>query len=253
MYDLIDELSIDKSISINIGNIQSFNENFPLFNDLFLFPFPLNDQNLDADKNFSLSTTAKKKLSSSRKRKHQFIGGVKIHDKNAPDNILRKIQVHYITFIIDTVNELLQKLGYGEKFIDINYNEKKNITKNNFSSLKNLNIGQILCKKVSSKFRKQFKQNSFKNNVVFDIVKTNKYVNIFLSQNYIKLFKDVYYQDKRDIIIDDLYFRLSENVKTYKNLLSEKFDEADAEEYKTKVNEVIHKYYFKIYFKVQKI
>jgi hypothetical protein len=119
--------------------------------------------------------------------------------------------------------------------------------------LKNLNIGQILCKKVSSKFRKQFKQNSFKNNVVFDIVKTNKYVNIFLSQNYIKLFKDVYYQDKRDIIIDDLYFRLSENVKTYKNLLSEKFDEADAEEYKTKVNEVIHKYYFKNYFKVKKI
>lgn len=119
--------------------------------------------------------------------------------------------------------------------------------------MKNLNIGQILCKKISSKFRKQFNQNSFKNNVVFDIVKTNKYVNIFLYQNYITLFKDVYYKDKRDIIIDDLYFRLSENVKTYKNLLSEKFDDADEEEYKTKVNEVIHKYYFTNYFKVQKI
>ena len=250
MYDLIDELSLDKSFSINIGSIQGFNEDFPLLNDLFLFPFPSYYQNLDAVKNFSLSKTSKKKLSSSRKRKHQFIGGVKIHDKNAPDNILRKIQVHYITFIIDAVNELLHKLEYTEKFIDLDYNEKKNITKNNFSSLKNLNIGQILCKKISSKFRKQFKQNSFKNNVIFNIVKTNKYVNIFLSQNYIKLFQDVYYKDKRDNIIDDLYFKLSENVKTYKNLLSEKFD--DEEEYKTKVNEVIHKYYFTNYFKVKK-
>ena len=74
MYDLIDELSIDKSISINIGNIQSFNENFPLLNDLFLFPFPSNDQNLDAVKNFSLSKTAKKKLSSSINKNINLLG-----------------------------------------------------------------------------------------------------------------------------------------------------------------------------------
>ena len=251
MYDLNDELSLEKSNPIIIGNIHSFNEDFPLLNDLFLFSFPSNEQNLVELKNCSLSKTKKKKLTSGRKRKHQFIEGVKIHDKNAPDNVLRKIQVHFITFIVDVANELLHKLEYTEKFIDLDYNEKKNITKNNFSSLKNLNIGQILCKKISSKFRKQFKQNSFKNNVIFNIVKTNKYVNIFLSQKYITLFKDVYYKDERNIIIDDLYFKLSENVKTYKNLLSEKFD--DEEEYKTKVNEVIHKYYFKNYFKVKKI
>lgn len=125
MYDLIDEFSLDKSISLNIGNIQSFNKDFPLLNDLFLFPFPSNEQNLDVVKNFSLSKTEKNKLSSCRKRKHQFIGGVKIHDKNAPDNVRRKIQVHYITFIIDAVNELLHKLEYAVRFIDIDYNEKK--------------------------------------------------------------------------------------------------------------------------------
>ena len=120
--------------------------------------------------------------------------------------------------------------------------------------MKKSNIGQILCKKVSSKFRKQFKKNSFKNNVIFDKVKTNKYVNYFLSKNYMALFQEFYYKDNRDIFIYDLHFRLSENVKTYANFvnfLSEKFD--DAEEYKTKVNEVIHQYYFTNYFKVKKI
>ena len=251
MYDLKDELSLEKSLSFTFVNTLSFNEDSPLLNDLFLFSFPSNQLNFDNINDFSPSKTIKNELSSRKKGKHQIFKGIKIHDKNGPDNILRKIQVHFITFIIDAVNELLHKLEYNEQFIDIDYNEKKNITKSNFSSLKNLNIGQILCKKVSSKFRKQFKQNSFKNNSIFNIVKTNKYVNNFLSQNYITFFQDVYYKDKRDIIIDDLYFRLSENVKTYKNLLSEKFD--DEEECKTKVEEVIHKYYFKNYFKVTKI
>ena len=130
--DIMSELenkSLEKSYSNIIENNHSFNEDFSLLNDSFLFSFPSNELNSKVDNSCSLSKTEteKKKLTSGRKRKrkHQLIEGVKIHHKNAPDNILRKIQVHYITFIIDTVNELLNKLEYTEKFIDIDYNEKK--------------------------------------------------------------------------------------------------------------------------------
>jgi hypothetical protein len=251
MSELEDELSLEKSDLIIEQNIPSFHVGLPLSDNLFLFSFSWNEQNSNADNSGSVSKPEKMKLLSGRKRQHQLIKGVKIHDKNAPDNILRKINVHYISFIKDAVNELLNHCEYTEKFIDIDYEEKRNITKKKFSSLKKSNIGEILCQKVSRKFRKQSNQNLYKNKDIFDKVKTNKYVNIFLSNNYITLFKDVYYENKRDIKLDDFNFRFSENVKTYSNLLSEKF--YDKDELKIKVNEVIHKHYLKNYFKVEKI
>ena len=243
-----DELSLEKTELIIGQNIPSFHMG------LSLFSFPSNEQNLNgdnADNSGSVSKPEKMKLMSGRKRQHRLINGVRIHDKNAIDNILKKINVHYIAFIKDAVNELLNHCEYTEKFIDIDYKEKRNITKKKFSSLKKSNIGEILCQKVSRKFRKQSNQNLYKNKDIFDKVKTNKYVNNFLSKNYFTLFKDIYYENKRDIKLEDSNFQFSENVKTYANLLSEKFDDKD--ECKIKVNEVIHKYYLKNYFKVEKI
>jgi hypothetical protein len=190
------------------------------------------------------SETEKMKLKSGRKRKRQLIDGEKIHDKHAADNILTKIHVHYMAFILNAVNELLNYLGYPLKFIDIDYKNKKDLTKKKFSVLKNTSIGQILCQKVSSKFRKQSKQNLFKNNIIFNQVSKNKIVNDFLSQKYIELFKDYYFSNKRNFNENGVNFQFSEKVKTFENLLSkiEKYDDKD--EYKQKIYEVIKKYYF---------
>ena len=237
---------------------------FPLFDNLPLFSFlsnqeiPNKDYSTDCSEISAFhpfhvpdSENVKKKLMAGRKRKHQITEGEKIHDKNATDNVLRKIHVHYMTFIITAVNELLNHLGYKLKFIDIDYSNKKVLTKKRFSLLKRTSIGQILCQKVSSKFRKQSKENLYKNTIIFNQVKENKIINYFLSHNYITVFKDVYLKDKRYFNENEVNFKFSENVKTFENLLDKikKYDDKD--EYEQKINEVIQKYYLAKQFAVK--
>ena len=60
----------------------------------------------------------------------------KTHDKFAPDNLLRKIQVHYLTFIISFLNEILLLFKYHKKFLKIDYEFNKNVNKKNVQELK---------------------------------------------------------------------------------------------------------------------
>ena len=69
----------------------------------------------------------------------------KIHNKYTAYNLLRKIQVHYLTFIIYFMNYLLYKLGYNKKFYKLDYDFKKNVKKEFVKSLKSQNIGEIIC------------------------------------------------------------------------------------------------------------
>ena len=158
-------------------------------------------------------------IKSGRKRRRQLENGEKIHDRYSTDNILRRIQVHYMTFIINIVNELLNYLGYKYKFIDIDYNIKKAINKKQFYAIKKLNIAQIICQTSSPKFKNHSKQ---KNNNIYEKVKGDEKVNQFLSKTFMELFKDVYLKDKRYINENGLIFPLSEKVKTYKDLFSKK-------------------------------
>ncbi len=114
-------------------------------------------------------------IRSGRKRNRPLQIGDKIHDKYYEDNILRKIQVHYINFIKFYINEILSILGFDVKFYDINYNIKKTTNKNNISLLKSLPISYILCQNISRKFRKLFKQNKNINKTIF-----NKVINLSL-------------------------------------------------------------------------
>ena len=50
-----------------------------------------------------------------RGRKKEKIGNKKIHDKYVVDNLLRKIQVHFLSFIISFLNDILKHLNYKQK------------------------------------------------------------------------------------------------------------------------------------------
>ncbi len=175
-----------------------------------------------------------------RKRKCPLKNGEKPHDKDARDNILRKIQVHYLTFIVDFMNDLLNHLGYNYEFIDIDYNIKKDIRKKSFSLLKKKNIGEILCQEISPKFRTQKKENNY---IIYDKVKSDEVVNYFFSQNFMKLFKEVYLKNKRNINEKGFHFQLSEKVQTFDDLLNKTKAYDDKNEYKKKVDEVIKNNY----------
>ena len=144
----------------------------------------------------------------------------KIHDKNTSDNLIRKIQVHYLSFIVSFLNDILKNLNYKTKFLNLNYEFKMNIKKDFVESLKKKTIGEIISNEISIKYKG--KEKNFKKNL-YEKIKDNEVLNKIFEDNYIKLFKNIYYKSKKKINLKeyglnkDIY--LSKNVKMFNNLL----------------------------------
>ena len=171
------------------------------------------------------------------------------HDKSALDNLLIRIQTHYMTFIIDYSNEVIHKFGYKDTFVQANSKYKKLVNKRNFSFLKGQNIGYILSLEISPKFRTA---NNFKNKILYEKVINIPIIKKLFDQNYISLFKNIYYKnkkyinleydDKNDIII------FSKKVKTFDALLekirnNDKMNEETTDKYIEKLKACIDKNY----------
>ena len=76
----------------------------------------------------------------------------KTHDKNTSDNLLRKVQVHYLSFIVNYLNDILKNLKYKQKFFNLDYDFKSNINKEYVENLKTKTIGEIISNKISYNF-----------------------------------------------------------------------------------------------------
>ena len=159
----------------------------------------------------------------------------RIHNKFSTDNLLRKLQVHYISFIILFVNDILKHLNYEERFFKIDYNFKKNINKKFIESLKSKNIGEIVCTQISDKYKKKDKNS---NQIIYDKIKEDKVINNILSENYLKLFKNIYYKNNNRISLKeyglDKDIILSKKVKLFKDLIK---DNEASKEYQENINE----------------
>ena len=180
-----------------------------------------------------------------RKRKDPSIKNKKCHSKLDKDNILRTIQVHFFSFIIKFINEILLHSGFEDKFYSISYKCKKDIKKSHFDKLKNRTIGSIISQKISKKYKKDENTNikliTFKNNIIKN----------FLSKQYINVFNNIYYQNKKEIKIDDKIIYLSK-VKTFEDFINnEKYDN----NYRERIKQAIESNYLspKIKFTTQTI
>ena len=148
----------------------------------------------DRDKEETKATKNNTNLGRKKKESRaQNLGNEKCHDKFGKDNLKTKIQNHYISFIIDYVNYNLLFLGYRKQFYKISHEDK---IKMNFSSLKDKNIGEILQKNVSPSFNKV---NFDENKKTFEEIKDEPGVKDLLSENYLDLFINVYYKNKRNL------------------------------------------------------
>lgn len=226
---------------------QDFLGKIPLHDFISNHDIPYLDDSSSSDSSSTKPIEEKKLTKAGRKRKRPLEIGEKEHSKDAHDNILRKIQVHFLTFILNYANAILSHLNYSYQFIDIDYHIKKVISKQKFSSLKKKNIGEILCQEISPKFKTYKKDN---NEIIYNKVKNNKIVNYFLSQNFLKLFKEVYLKNKRYINENGVFFQLSEKVETLEDLLNKVKEYDDINEYRKKIDEVIQIYYLN-YFVVK--
>ena len=237
-----DLLSIDSFPQINNCNYELFNtsqnsinfssnfDNKELYNNI-LFMKKITKTEL-----FTLKKRGRKKQTQKAhedcKKKDEYS-----HDMFTLDNILTKIQTLYMNFIIDYANEVIHKFGYKDIFVQANSKYKKLVNKSNFSFLKGQNIGYILSLDISPKFRTV---NNFKNKILYEKVINIPIIKKQFDKNYISLFKNIYYKnkkyinleydDKNDIII------FSGKVRTFDVLLEKvrnnvKMNGEKAEEY----------------------
>ena len=168
----------------------------------------------------------------------------KIHDKFTPDNVLRKIQVHYLSFIISFLNNILKNLNFKQQFLKLDYNFKKNVNNKFVESLKTKSIGEIICNKISAKYT-MYDANM--NKSICEILEKDEILNKILSENYLSLFQKIYYKSNRIINLKEYGLNkdiiLSKEVKMFKDLLkgNEALDEN--KEYQKYINECAMKNY----------
>ena len=191
-------------------------------------------------------------INKKRGRKRKKINKFKIHDKNSSDNLLRKIQVHYISFIISFINEILKNLNYKQRFLKLDYKFKRNVKKEFVESLKTKNIGDIICNEISDKYVKN-KNNKNINITIYNQVKNDEILKKIFSENYLVLFRKYYYKNTNVINLSEygknIIIFLSNKVKTINDLIKE--NESDSmKENKNNINNFIKKHFFPSIFKI---
>jgi hypothetical protein len=180
------------------------------------------------------------------------------HNRFTSDNLLRKVQVHYLTFLISFLNFLLKYFNYEYKFLKLDYSIKKNINKdvdkrkieigNGDKTIINCFDDDTVEKIISQNISKQYKQyNENQNKFICEAVKRNAIMNNILKDNHLNIFKKFYFTSSKLINLKeyglDNCIKLPNNIKTHIDLL--KKNESFGEKYKKCINEVILKTFFK--------
>jgi hypothetical protein len=143
----------------------------------------------------------------------------RIHDNNQSDNLLRKIQVHYLSFIVSYLNDILKSLNYEYRFNKLDYKFKKNINKKFVESLKKKTIGDIISNKISKKYIHQ-KEDS--NKLLKEELEENDVFNNIFKLNYLELMK-IYSKSNRIVNLKeygiDKTIVLTNKVEMFNDLL----------------------------------
>jgi hypothetical protein len=254
MLENLDEFTIyEPSESKPIDSIEYFNENedsesqlgnfiITSFKDLFL-PVPKNDpydegeiienENIyftetkkSTEKEIALIQMKEKKFKTnyfSLKKKRGRVSiaisrkKAPIHDKFSEDKIRRKIQVHFMSFIISFINDILKQLGHEQQFNKLSYDFKKNVTNSFFEELKTKKISDIICNNISKKYKKE---NLDFNQKLYENLKDKEVLKDLFDVNYLVFFKNIYYEKNITFLnsLSEKKIVLSSQIKTFEDL-----------------------------------
>lgn len=191
----------------------------------------------DNKQNINIKKKRGRKLGEKAKRKYKR----KTHTRNDDDNILSKLQVHFMKFILNISNDAKRQVLKEAKklyFKDIDYKIKKNISYTFFEKIKYYKIKDILQMPISSKYR-NYKENY--NQKVYNLnVNKSVWLQEFYEMDYMTLFKKYYNNAEK---LNKLNFKgkdiiLSKNTKSLKDLIESNLD------LKEKIIKVCSDYYF---------
>ena len=122
------------------------------------------------------------------------------HGKFSFDNIHTKIQVHFIRFLINLVNDAIftEFKSRSKLFKDIKYEEKRKINYEYTASLCQDIIKNIFLKDVSGKFKKISPE--YNQNLCQELEKKSKWFSEFLKMKYIDVFNLYYYNGEKPLV-----------------------------------------------------
>ena len=144
----------------------------------------------------------------------------RIHDCHSSDNILRKIQIHYLNYIISFTNDLVKTFSNHNylQFKRLNYKIKSEINYESVKRLKEMKIRDILKLPISSKY---FTYDiRYINKRIFEKV-SNLYpfLNDYFNMTYLEVFNKFYIKFDKVINFEGKEIYLSESTKTFSDLL----------------------------------
>jgi len=117
--------------------------------------------------------------------------------------MIRKIQTHFLTFLINFCNDVL-KAEFKHSlysFKKINYRNRSSFNLNYISKLKNSKIKDILNLEIS---RKYIRYDKFENKKILEkIITSSEWLNHLFEMNYLDLFKSYYNKEKP---LNKIYF-----------------------------------------------
>ena len=145
----------------------------------------------------------------------------RIHKASDDDNLLRKIQVHFISFAINFVNDVIKTLiniKFPPQFKNLDYTIKKTVNHKFVEELKSKNIAQILQMSVSPKMKIH---GEIVNRKIYEkVCHICPFMINFLNKNYVDFFKEYYYNNNNTIFQENgKIIQLSIKTKTFKNLI----------------------------------
>ena len=182
------------------------------------------DNGNEENKKVALFTTRKNrlfKIEKNKKRGRKSMKKKKFHLKSDFDNVLTKIQIHFLNFLINISNDVLKATLTKNNlhFKHINYNFKKKITYEHIKYLKTVPIKVLLEKDISSKYRKYSKD--FNSKILQQVIPSSKWLEEFFNMKYLSLFRIYYNNCKplKQINFNGKNINLSLNTKSFFNLL----------------------------------
>ena len=200
--------------------------------------FPKNKFNIIKDSSEANSMKLEKILYKKRGRKSLKIGK-RQHSALDDDNIIRKIQVHFISFIIDITNDLIRSVYPNNKniyFKSINYEFKKTVNHSYIQGLLSKNIGEIVRLEASPK-NKKFDKNI--NSNIYEKLCNNEIFKNYFQTSYLEMFNKYYYQEKKEIDVFGIKVNLSPRTKLFSDLLAKNI----SSEHGHKIIEIAEQYF----------
>ena len=126
-----------------------------------------------------------------------------IHRSDSFDNLLRKIQVHFLNFLIDFCNDALRtEYDNFDSFKQINYRYKERINCSHLKLLKQYSIRDILNIDISEKYKTLRAE---QNRILCEKIESSSiWLDALFQMNFLQLFK-YYYNDGKPL--NKIYFK----------------------------------------------